>query len=138
MKTLSEVFDECVDKCGDDQLKAERRFIVEAKKNNTNVSMIEVRKHLGYWDSDQKKDAVLSNKFSAQVFHPVRNYITSKMFNMTSNEAAALWKNAQKGTDLPEETVKQRNKVKEKLPKATRESRSKESMDLSEIIDLDF
>lgn len=138
MKTLSEVFMECTEKFKNDRLKAERSLITAAKKNDPNVTMVEIRKFLGYWDQDKKKDAVKSNKFSAEVFHPVRKYATIQLLGLSASEAEALWKNAQKGEDLPEEVIKQRNKVKEKLPRVTRESKSKAEQDLSDVVDLDF
>lgn len=132
MKTMNEIFEECLDSC-DTELQAKMKFIVEVKKEIKDVSVLEVRKHLGYFDVDDKnKDNALSQKFNLEVFHPVRNFVSKKVLGITDEQAANMWSRS-----ATEELKNSREEVAKYLPKRTRTSSKQKVTDLS-FIDLDF
>jgi hypothetical protein len=130
MKTLEEVYESCVN---ENPLARKMKFVIEAKRNNPDVTLKEVRSFLGYCDADKVKDGSLSQKFRTEIFFPVRNYVTKAVLKVDDSEAARLW--ARGETD--EEVSAKRQKVNEKLPRATRESSkaaSLQSIDFAELL----
>lgn len=130
MKTLEEVYESCAN---DNPFAQKMKFVIEAKRNNPDVTLKEVRTFLGYCDTDKVKDGSLSQKFRTEIFFPVRNYVTKAVLKIDDSEVTKLW--ARGETD---ETVSaKRQKVNEKLPRATRESNkaaSLQSINFAELL----
>lgn len=135
MKTFDEIFENCLNKLNGDERAAKMRFVIACKRNNPDVTMLDVRKYLGYYSSDEKKDAVESQKFRQQVLFPVRNFLTKSVLGIPDNEVAHFWARENK----TESVLEQRKKINEQLPRVTRVREPKLAMinDLSDILNFD-
>lgn len=135
MKTFSEIFENCLEKLNGDERAAKMRFIIACKRNNPDVTMLDVRKYLGYYSDDKKKDAVESQKFRQDLLFPVRNYLTKTTLGITDAEVAQFW--ARENKD--EKVLENRKKINDQLPRLTRTHKPRVDLvvDLSDILDFD-
>lgn len=131
MNKFEEVYEQCKESV-DNELAAQTKFVVEIKKVDKDVSLIDVRKFLGFYDEDPKKDAAESQKFRNKILHPVRNHITKMILNSTGDETDVdiVW-----SRDSAESFKDLREKVNNYLPRLTRQ---RASLNLNAIIQVDI
>lgn len=121
---MHEVYNECSENLG--ELESKMKFLVEIKKENPEVTLLDARKFLGYYNEDKKKDVTLASKFNSEVFHPLRNFISKQLLNLQDSEVESMW-----GRSASEELKAMRSKVNEYLPKRTRTTTQK-------VLDMSF
>ncbi len=130
--TLEEIYAEASKELTDKKA-IDAKFIYLAKQKNPEVTLQECKKHLGYTSEDEKKDTNLNQKFRADIYIPLRNYLTSYEFGLNSIQADEVWKRE----NSTEENQNRRAVINAKLPKSTRERSGSNSIDYCSLLGLE-
>lgn len=95
-------------------------FLIDAKKINPNITLLDCRKLLGFWSSNEQEDARLQASFRNDIFNPTRNFLTKNILSIGSDECERIWERS-----ATEELKLKRQPILDQLPHATRNRKDK-------------
>lgn len=133
---LQELFEKCLGEVDGNKFRATIRFLVQAKKLDPNVSLVDCMEVAGFTDKDEKKSANLAQSFRTNVFNPLRDHLVKVKFGIA--DTAPVFGRTNKGEGRSEENKKIREQILAMLPSSpkTRTTNAPAEKDMSFIDDL--
>lgn len=95
-------------------------FLIDVKKINNDLTLLDCRKLLGFYSDDEEQDARLQISFRNDIFNPTRNFITKNIFNIGNDECNKIWERS-----APDELKSKRQVVLDQLPQSKRNKKDK-------------
>lgn len=95
-------------------------FLIDAKKLNPNITVLECRKLLGFFSENEEEDTRLQASFRNDIFNPTRNFITKNIFGINSDECNKIWERS-----ASDDVKEKRAAVLNNLPQSTRNRKDK-------------
>lgn len=124
--TMQELFNKCLADTNQNKVRAARRFLVSAKKENPKITMKECMAICGYTHEDPKKAASLAQTFRSAIVNPTREHLAKIKYQM--EDGSMLFK---RGIQLSEADKQKKKEIESMLP-----SRNRKSDDMSYLKDI--
>lgn len=95
-------------------------FLIDAKKINPSITILDCRKLLGFFSENEEDDTKLQASFRNDIFNPTRNFITKNIYDINNDECNKIWERSA-SSDVKEK----RAAVLNHLPESTRNRKDK-------------